>query len=116
MAKRKIPEEDMKKFVDALKKSIRQRQNRQTFKKYMEKALGPDIQKWRRIIDGNRVALGEIIASHIDAKGELIGSAEVLNALFLRTQSKGADCDFLLDLMEFLKKNKQDAFELKKGL
>lgn len=116
MAKRKIPEEDMKKFVDALKKSIRQRQNRQTFKSYMEKALGPDASKWRRIVDGNRVALGEIVASHIDAKGGLIGSAEALNALFRRTQSKGADIEFLLDFLEYLKKNKKDAFELKKSL
>jgi len=116
MVKRKIPEEDMKKFVNALKLSIRQRHNRQTFKRHMGKSLGPDASKWWRIVDGNRVALGEIVESHINAKGELVESAEVLTALFLRTQSKGADIDFLFDLLEYLKKNKQDALELKKGL
>jgi len=43
----------------------------------------------------------------------LADSAEALDALFLKTQSKGADAGFLL---EFLKKNRQDALELKKGL
>jgi hypothetical protein len=112
----KIPGEDMKKFVDALKLSIRQNQNRSGFFKYMKRYLGPDAKKWQRVIEGNRMALGEITRAHITKGGEVVFSDDDLKHMFTQAHGKEIDLDFLLDFVEFLKKNRQDALELKKGL
>jgi len=111
-----IPEEDMKKFVDALKLSIRQNQNRSAFFKYMKRYLGPDARKWQRVITGNRMAVAEIVRGHVSKEGEVVFSEEDLKHMFTKAHGKEIDLDFLLDFVGFLKKNRQDALELKKGL
>lgn len=112
-----IPEADMRKFMDALKESIRQRHVKIRFLNYMRDNLGAkDYKKWRRLVEGNSGPLGEIVEAHITDKGEVIISEGELKKLFKRHQSKGADVSFLNEFVEFLKKNPQDALELKNNL